>query len=476
MNILGLSISRTKAALATTTATTAAQLQSVHDRGWLRIFESWAGAWQHDIEITLDNVTTHPTVFACVTLIASDIAKMRIRLVQQDDEGIWNEIERGAFSPVLRKPNRYQNRIQFHEHWIMSKLLFGNSYVLKVRDNRGIVREEYVLNPQRVTPLVSPMGDVFYKLERDDLSQLPEEAYTVPASEIVHDRWNCLFHPLVGLSPIYACGLAAVHGLNIMNNAATFFGNGSNPGGVIEVPGKIDQAAAERVKAVWATGFSGDNSGKVAVLADGMKYVQLKMSAVDSQLIDQLRWTSETICSVFHVPAYMVGVGTAPAYNNIEALATQYYTQCLQVLIESIELCQDEGLGLTEGDVAAQMFGTEFDLSDLLRMDSATQIAALDAGRNYFTPNEGRRLLNLKAKAGGDVVYRQQQDYSIEALNKRDAGPDPFGTAKPDPPRALQVSEAPSDDEKKTVMLTMSGWRHRAHAVATKFIYERSVA
>ena len=36
--------------------------------------------------------------------------------------------------------------------------------------------------------------------------------------------------------------------------------------------------------------------------------------------VEQRKLTSETVCSVFHVPAYMVGVGPAPTYNNIEAL------------------------------------------------------------------------------------------------------------------------------------------------------------
>jgi phage portal protein BeeE len=116
----------------------------------------------------------------------------------------------------------------------------------------------------------------------------------------------------------------------------------------------------------------------------------------------------------------MVGVGPMPNYDNIEALNQQYYSQCLQKLIEDIELVLDEGLGLTDGDVAAQRYGTEFDTDDLLRMDSATLLQTLRDGKDYYTPNEGRRRLGLRKVSGGDVVYRQQQDYSIEALNKRD--------------------------------------------------------
>ena len=64
MQILGLTIARTKDYLALKTK--ASQLQSVDSqRGWWRIVsESFTGAWQQNVEVQLDNVLTHPTVFA----------------------------------------------------------------------------------------------------------------------------------------------------------------------------------------------------------------------------------------------------------------------------------------------------------------------------------------------------------------------------------------------------------------------------
>src|SRR5690606_20504727 len=109
----------------------------------------------------------------------------------------------------LRKPNRYQNRIQFFEWWITSKLLRGNTYVLKERDGRGVVQRLHLLDPSRVQVLVATDGSVFYQISQDDLAGVPEASVAVPASEIIHDRMNCLFHPLVGVSPIFASGIAA---------------------------------------------------------------------------------------------------------------------------------------------------------------------------------------------------------------------------------------------------------------------------
>src|SRR5690348_7729179 len=108
----------------------AANLSSVSEnRGWFRIYESFPGAWQQNVTVDRNLVLSYHAVYACMTLIASDIAKLRVKLMQQDASGIWTEVDNNpAYSPVLRKPNPYQTRIQFWESWILSKLMRGNTY------------------------------------------------------------------------------------------------------------------------------------------------------------------------------------------------------------------------------------------------------------------------------------------------------------------------------------------------------------
>jgi HK97 family phage portal protein len=415
----------------------------MRDRGWFRILESFSGAWQSNVEVDFDSVLANHAVYACTTLIASDIAKLRVKLVEQDGDGIWSEMKNPAYSPVLRKPNHFQTRIQFWECWILSKLMRGNAYILKQRDNRGVVVSLYVLDPTRTTPLVADDGSVFYEISGDNLSRVPQ-AIVVPAREIIHDRFNCLFHPLVGMSPIYAGGLAATQGLRIQNSSAWFFGNKSMPGGILTAPGAITNDTAARLKTHWDTNYSGENSGKVAVLGDGLKFEAIAITAHDSQLIEQLKWSAEIICSTFHVPPYKIGVGPMPAYNNIQALNIEYYSQALQIHIEGAELCLDEGLGVAEG------LGTEFDLDGLLRMDSITQMTSLReaVGAAVMAPNEARKKIDLKPVKGGEAPLSQQQNYSLEALAKRDAKDDPFATEKIETPAPPSPAPEPSTPKK----------------------------
>jgi HK97 family phage portal protein len=260
----------------------------------------------------------------------------------------------------------------------------------------------------------------------------------VPQDEIIHDRMYTLFHPLIGVSPIFACGVAASQGIAIQNNSEKFFENMSRPSGVLVAPGPISDETAAAVKTAWTSNFGGDNIGKVAVLGDGLKYEPMTVNAHDAQLIEQLKMTAEMVCACFHVPGYKIGVGQMPTVNNTAALNQQYYDQCLQFLIEKLELKLDVGLELEFPHE------TRFDLDGLLRMDPEARDKSSSEGvkGGWLSPNEARRRRDLEPVAGGETPYLQQQNFSLAALAKRDASDDPFKSAAPTP--------SPSEPEDQT--------------------------
>jgi HK97 family phage portal protein len=194
---------------------------------WPLVRESFTGAWQQNVSAPICDVLQHPTVFACITLIAGDMGKMRWDLTQAIGNDVWMPVDNPAFSPFLRRPNHFQTDEQFRRYWTLSKLIHGNTYALKLRDLRGIVVAAHILDPCRVKPLIAPDGSVFYELKMDNLAQQPQENIIVPAREIFHDHFNELFHPLVGISPLYAAGIPAMLGLKISKSSTNFFGNGA---------------------------------------------------------------------------------------------------------------------------------------------------------------------------------------------------------------------------------------------------------
>lgn len=414
MKIFGFEITRAKAAEGAS---------SIHSsRGWFSLIrEPFGGAWQAAVKVDAQqDILAFSAVFACVTGIARDVAKLVLRAVVESG-GICTPADRASpYSRVFNRPNHFQNRIKFIEQWVISLLLWGNAYAVKQRDGRGMVRALYLLHPERVTPLVTPAGDVYYRIASDHLAGLAD-SITVPASEVIHDMMASLWHPLAGVSPIYACGMAATMGNKIQANSAGFFENMSRPSGLLTADGDIGEETAARLKKEFEEGFAGKNIGRIAVGGNGLKYLPMTIPAADAQLIEQLKWTVEDVARCFHYPLYKLG-GSVPPGSTVETLNQTYYSECLQPIMESIELCMTEGLEMPTDHFA------EFDLDGLLRMDHgalAKTEAELVKG-TIKAPNEARRKFNLAPVTGGNSVLSQQQNYSLEALAKRDAQPDPF--------------------------------------------------
>lgn len=403
---------------------------------WPVVREPYTGAWQHNDPITAESALSNPSVFGVVSRMASDISKITpVLLLERDRDGFWLETSNPAYSPVLRTPNRYQTDQQFVEQYILSKLLHGNTYVYKGRDERGVVNQLTVLDPLRVKPLVAPDGGVYYELQSNELAGLENQTapVVVPASEIIHDRWNCAAHPLCGISPLFAASGAVTHEFTISNNSTGMFSRG-RPSGILTAPGKIDPLSAQRVKEQ----FQNMKPGETALAEFGLTYQAIGITAEQAQLIQQLGWTEETICKVFGMPISMLNTSKQPPYANSDASQLQYKSQCLEPHMISFCKCVGQGLGL------APHLMLEFDDTLLSWMDAATRTKAAHeaVAAGVMTPNEARdTFFLLPPVTGGETPYLQQQYWSLAAAAKREQTPAPVAAPVPaDEPAAELVT------------------------------------
>lgn len=384
--------------------------------------DHYSGSWQKGAKLKQDTSLSHYAVFSCVSVISQDIAKLPFVYIKLDEKDGVEKVGYHKELESLRRPNNYQNHIQFKELWIQSKLLHGNTYVLVQRHNETI-SGYFILDPTKVEPMVTPRGDVYYQLQTDNLSGISDEQVIVPAYDIIHDRMNCFFHPLIGLSPIFAASKAIEQGLKIQTNSASFFSNKAIPSGILTAPATISDTTAERMKKDWNQNYTGDGAGKVAVLGDGLKFEAMSMSALDSQLIEQLKMSSDVVCSVFKCPPYIAGVSDKRPQDDVESIFLEYHQKALHYLIESMELSIDYGIGFDGVNESIDL-----DLKSLMRMDTLNRFKAhseaIKAG--FKTINEVRKEEGLPPVDGGDTPYLQQQNYSLSALKKRDEKEDPF--------------------------------------------------
>lgn len=399
--------------------------------------EPYAGAWQNGGEIRTSqrkSPLAHSAVYTCINIISSDISKlpMKVKRPRVGAPGMEDHVNH-PINRVLRNPNRYQTALQFLLYYFASKLWTGNVYVLLFRDSRGVVESMHVLDPSTVTPAVTKEGDVWYLVKANDLNKLAEDTY-IPARDVLHDRAMALFHPLIGVSPLYAAAVSANIGNSISSNSEQFFENMSRASGVLTAPGDIPPATADRLKKEWDGNYSGLGFGKVAVLGAGLEWKPLAITAADAQLIEQLRFTVEDIGRVYRVPSFMLGELAKQTYRNSEQSARMYYQGCLSHHIESAEQCFTAKFEM-EGGVRVM-----FDLSPLFRMESdvryETHAKALSAGIKSI--NEVRAEEDLPPVKGGEEPRMQVQYVPISM------------TPMPGQPGATPTPAVPADPEDDT--------------------------
>jgi HK97 family phage portal protein len=409
-------------------------------QGWRRILEPFSGAWQMNVEEARGDLITYPTLYACIMRISSDGGKLPAGLRSLTADGVWKRANSPAYDPVLRKPNGFQTANQFREYWLITKLTNGNAYLLKRRDERNVVTELYVLDPERVLPMVSDAGFVYYQLRVDPLNTLPQgypaDNLIVPASEIIHDRCMTIHHPLIGVPPLAAAHWPALKNMKILRSATEFFANNAQPGGILTAPAGMSEDDARAVQEYWGTNFTGTNAGRVAIVGADMKFTPFAMKSIDSQMVEQMRYSDEQICQPFGIPPFMVGIGSIPAGLGVDGVYQLYYQNALQTHIEHMETLLDEGLGIKAP------LGVELDLEPLLRMDEGkrAEVESKLVGGKIKTPDEGRARFNLSPTGGGDTLWGQAQDYPLGMLRDRaEWDPDMQPAAPPPVPEEADV-------------------------------------
>lgn len=441
MKIFGLEIRRTQKAL-----------HAVSDQhgGWRRILEPFAGAWQMNVEEKHGTVLCYPTLYACLNRISQDLGKLPFVLKALQADGTEKVIENPAYSPVLKKPNHFQTAQQFREAWALSRLIHGNAYILKGRDERNVVTALYVLDPCRVMPLVADSGDVYYQINYANQTDVTPpgllnrvalvedgKQLVIPAREIIHDRINCFHHPLIGVPPVCAAHWPAVKNLRILKSASEFFGNHAQPGGILTAPAGLSEDDAKALKEYWNTNYTGQNAGKVAVIGADMKFTSFAMNGADSQLVEQMRYSDEQICQPFGIPPFKIGIGSIPAGLGVDAINLLYMDDALSGPIEAMENLLDEGL-----NIPAKL-GIWMDTNPLLRMDLGKQaeVETKLVGGKIKTPDEARQRFNLAPTGGGDTLWGQHQDYPLGVLSERnDLNPAPVSEPDPQPDPALAAA------------------------------------
>ena len=345
-------------------------------------------------------------VYSCVRILAEAIACLPLHLYKYSENGCK---EKATEHPLYRllhdEPNPEMSSFVFRETLMTHLLLWGNAYAQIIRNGKGKVIALYPLMPNKMTVDRDENEQIYYTYQR-----ATEEAHTMNGSSVKLLPYDVLHIPglefdgLVGYSPIAMAKNAIGMAIACEEFGAKFFANGAAPSGVLEHPGTIKDPG--RVRDAWQSQFGGSaNSGKVAVLEEGMKYTPLSISPEQAQFLETRKFQINEIARIFRVPPHMVGDLEKSSFSNIEQQSLEFVKYTLDPWVIRWE--QSMARALLTLDEKTEYF-IHFNLEGLLRGDYQSRMNGYSIARQngWMSANDIRELENLDripTELGGDL-------------------------------------------------------------------------
>ena len=410
-------------------------------RGWLPFLGSVKSAT--GIAINQATAMRCSAVFGCITIPAEDVARATPRMYRRlpdrvlDDGRVLlggrEEVTAHPLARLFRRPNRVQDWYQFANFMERSIGLKSNAYALVLRDRSGAPVELLPFNPDKVIVLEAADGSIFYQFAPTGLFELAifdrlrrsSEGLLIPAEHVFHMH-ELGFNMLVGASRLGFAAESIGLALGQEGQAGRWIGNGARPSVVLTTDGKLTLEAARRIKQDWEDLFAGlANTGRTAVLEQGLKPTTLTLTSVDLEFLASRNFQVEDICRFFRMPPHKLAKTDRATNNNIAAQDADYTNNTLAPKFTRWERRLDFHFGLDE-----QGLFVDFDLADLFRADPATRFNQYRVGilTGFMTVNEARIREGLPPVEGGDVLMSPT---NMAALGSNLTGTAPDDAGRP---------------------------------------------
>ena len=345
-------------------------------------------------------------VYSCVRILSEAIAGLPLHLYHYgENNNKLKAVEHPLYFLLHDEPNPEMTSFIFRETLMTHLLLWGNAYSQIIRNGKGEVIALYPLMPDRMQVDRDKLGNLYYQYtKRDgDTNTLKGTTVILDPSEVLHIP-GLGFDGLVGYSPIAMAKNAIGMAIACEEFGASFFANGAAPSGVLEHPGSLKDP--KRVRETWQGQFGGSsNTGKVAVLEEGMKYTPISISPEQAQFLETRKFQINEIARIFRVPPHMVGDLEKSSFSNIEQQSLEFVKYTLDPWVIRWEQSLSRILFNKEDK---KKYFIKFNVEGLLRGDYQSRMNGYATARQngWMSANDIRELENLNKisdKDGGNL-------------------------------------------------------------------------
>lgn len=352
------------------------------------------------VAVSETTALTLSSVFRAVSLISGSIASLPLRTLEETPDG-----QKTRVSSFLDFPGGRDRLTAFEwkELVLVHLLLHGNAYLQHIYNGAGALTALYPVHPTWVTPDwddARPGGKVFtVQLADTGGSTRTVEFDASSMTQIM----GVSLDGLRGLSPISLARLSLGTGLQGDKAAHRMFSNGAMISGLVTPAGDEDltEDEAKTVKeSVNRTMTGTENAGDIAVINRRLTFQAWQLSAEDAQFLQSRTFQIDEVGRWFGVPPHLLGL-TEKATSWGQGIAEQNRGLARYTMTPWTSRVDERMSRLLPASRTA-----EFDYSAFVKPSPEDEINLLIAQVNsgLLTLNEARKIRNMPALAGGDLV------------------------------------------------------------------------
>ncbi len=225
------------------------------------------------------------------------------------------------FLDILKKPNPYYNYEIMIMGTMLSYSLAGNSYLLKVRNEMGMVIELWYMPHWMVTPVGSDVDPTVFISHYEYKPGF--ETFSIPVEDVIHFRFGLdPKNVRLGLSQLGATIREIATDDQASNYSASILRNMGVPGVVLS-PAKeeveITGERARELKEQFRGSFTGDKRGDPLVMTGPTKIDTFGFDPSQLGLGGLRNISEERVCAALGIPAAVVGFGSGLEQTKVGA-------------------------------------------------------------------------------------------------------------------------------------------------------------
>lgn len=397
-----------------------------------------------------ERALSYAPVWSCISTISGAFMIMPLNIHRKRGRDISVETRHSSYRLLRWRPNAYQTPSQWKRQMMCHALLWGNARSYIVRDEQGKPVELIPLMPDRTITMMLEGQKVHATIlgDHDRLKELydgrelseivqevartdPEKMLVIPDSEVWHVP-GLGFDGINGVSLLSVARRSWEIGINEEKHIKNQQKKGYAGGLMLEAPPGTMRSEADAKEFVDAFNkfHSGtENSGKVALLREGITAKVLAMSNADAQFVEQRRFQREDAALWFLLQG-IIGDSSGASYASLEQKNLAYRTNCLAPWTTAIE--EECDIKLLRPREIENEYYHKFNDGALLRTEKSQTMAFISQGitARVLSPNEGRQMLDMNPYDGGDEYLnpaidkkepatKQEQDDAMTAERSR---------------------------------------------------------